>query len=1243
MLRMMGRRILALTAALCLCAGGALGEGVTTPTDLATPAPTETPTEAPAETPTEAPTEEPEEMATEVPTEMPAEEPSPEMTEEPWDEALCDHANEYCEQAPACAAEGCGHIELDANGLEVPVCALGRWLLDRQDALVRGGQGVSAYSMRRNTIDLSLADATLYRSGSYRVSGGEGREARLTIAPSRLAVVTLAEAACAEISLGGGSQLTLSLAGESRVTLMTLGEGCEVRIQEGGALTIDRVDRPAQGAGKIFITGGSVKAGLEENGGRVMNMFPAQGARSVTVEGALKAQGVHGDGNAYLWLNAPAEGRKWAARLNGDVLEVAQEDDVPEAQAPGIVYGQENVLEGDTAYELTGSVPEGTRLVIDRDGVTLLMRDAVFCGEIAAARPYTIHAEGNTDLSAAVLTGDVDIYARGQVRMGRTDGNATYHGGRVTLPEAPAGYRAFDPGMAITAQCATLDGAEIPLLTDENGGIYLPEPAANRTYAITADESAVTVRSIGAKERYFLLTEDAPAADAAGAERFTVEGQGSYVTGAIMAGGDAEAALRSVQLKQDGPVLCLPEGRLTVNVSGDNGLVSQTGDALAVGEGASLTLNVLSGRLLVRHQSSLQGVTLLGNVKVEPEPENPPVCLMIRDGSGNPVPNTPLTVMAGGQRYEMITHFDGTVYLWGLDGLDGRDVAATDGERVYTAVVKGGSAEATPGLTIEEVRLTDTEGAVTVTFRCEGAMSAGVQYVAGDTAVELPDTFVPEAQRAAARDGMATLAVQPGQTVSLRVYATEAENAELTQDSADGFQFSDMVYFTCRRVWHAEEGVADADYTGKPYVLPLMLPEGAQASYTGRRLNHDGLPVEVGDYALHVTIPEGHDQYLPGEFTVPFEIRQLVVDVIPEANLEKYQGEEDPPFGYTVKGLLRGDEVTGALVREEGEEVGNYAFLTRELSAPGYYRLRIAPDAPVFTILPSPGAGGFYGTFEKLYPVKQQILRGDGRKVFVTLNTNSTLTVNHLTMGELMYGTEDNRSRPVSPSLSWNRETDELLLRVRAEAELNDDKGYRTDAAGNPLWTGRYFRISLVNLRHLNRMGVDGISVSNGGAALTVPLADFLSDDMAALVRENGGGAGQVKFRFDLVPVATDYASMDGLRPATSGWQVDVQMLVGKNSFDVTGSLPGLTLAVDLEELAGVLEAIDLYDGDTFPEQFALALKTENGAEKLPCAMVTPYMPDEMEIAAYPQVMMTDRYFHARLSRPGTVYVVHEE
>ena len=169
MLRMKGRRILALAAAFCLCWGCAFGEGITTPTDLETPAPTPVPTDAPTEEPSPEPTEE----------------PSPEPTEEPWDEALCDHANEYCEQAPACIVEGCEHVTLDANGLEVPLCALGRWLLDQQDALQRSGQGIAAYSVRSQTIDLNLADATLYRSGSYRVTGGDRREGAMVRRASR--------------------------------------------------------------------------------------------------------------------------------------------------------------------------------------------------------------------------------------------------------------------------------------------------------------------------------------------------------------------------------------------------------------------------------------------------------------------------------------------------------------------------------------------------------------------------------------------------------------------------------------------------------------------------------------------------------------------------------------------------------------------------------------------------------------------------------------------------------------------------------------------------------------------------------------------------------------------------------------------------------------------------------------------------------------------------------------------------
>ena len=145
------RRWIALALAGCMLSVSALAE-VQSPTDLPpvqrssaeyTPVPTEEPavepTEEPTDAPTEPPAEEPADTPTETPTEAPAEEPAAAPTEEsveqPWDESLCDHANENCVQAPACEDPACAHIGQDAHGLDVPLCAKGRWLLDRQDAL----------------------------------------------------------------------------------------------------------------------------------------------------------------------------------------------------------------------------------------------------------------------------------------------------------------------------------------------------------------------------------------------------------------------------------------------------------------------------------------------------------------------------------------------------------------------------------------------------------------------------------------------------------------------------------------------------------------------------------------------------------------------------------------------------------------------------------------------------------------------------------------------------------------------------------------------------------------------------------------------------------------------------------------------------------------------------------------------------------------------------------------------------
>ena len=100
------------------------------------------------------------------------EEPSPTP---PWDETLCDHANVNCVNAPVCQIPGCAHIGLSKNGLEYPLCDTGRWLLDQQDALTRSGKAAGPMVLRRSggrkVISLETEDITLYRSGTYYITG----------------------------------------------------------------------------------------------------------------------------------------------------------------------------------------------------------------------------------------------------------------------------------------------------------------------------------------------------------------------------------------------------------------------------------------------------------------------------------------------------------------------------------------------------------------------------------------------------------------------------------------------------------------------------------------------------------------------------------------------------------------------------------------------------------------------------------------------------------------------------------------------------------------------------------------------------------------------------------------------------------------------------------------------------------------------------------------------------------------
>ena len=429
----------------------------------------------------------------------------------------------------------------------------------------------------------------------------------------------------------------------------------------------------------------------------------------------------------------------------------------------------------------------------------------------------------------------------------------------------------------------------------------------------------------------------------------------------------------------------------------------------------------------------------------------------------------------------------------------------------------------------------------------------GVSYIAAKQEREVPDTYSDRMQIVYGADGEIRLpGPEAGLMISLRVFASGESDIRLTQDLADHFSFSGIVRHTHRARLKVSGSLSIA-YTGKAYVPPVTLPEGAAVSYKGDNLTDKGLPLEVGSYKLLLTIPEDHPTYLPGTYAFDFQIRKINLLIHPVANLEKFEGEEDPAFPYTVTGLLEEDkgEVKGELTREEGEEAGNYAFDVSGLTAPDCYTLTLASDAPVFTILPAEwdwdeemDFGWNYALGDNLKAVVQQIVRQDGRRLSVEIAAVDTLKISGSTIGKVVTDTVGSTSQIFTPTLSFDSDQETVLLRLRTEPELNEDQGYATDATGHVIWSGRMLKLNWQNLEHLQRMGVDAVSLVNGGASLTVSVSDLLSSSMQSLAKSRGWGLAQTVFQAVVIPSDRIPESVLNLRPLTDGWTMGIFHLV---------------------------------------------------------------------------------------------------
>ena len=95
--------------------------------------------------------------------------------------------------------------------------------------------------------------------------------------------------------------------------------------------------------------------------------------------------------------------------------------------------------------------------------------------------------------------------------------------------------------------------------------------------------------------------------------------------------------------------------------------------------------------------------------------------------------------------------------------------------------------------------------------------------------------------------------------------------------------------------------------------------------------------------------------YISNNFDISYGLGTLTIDpadlTITAEDKSKTFGEEDPALTYTDQGLLGEDTLSGALIREVGEDVADYAILQGSVTAGENYKIHY--DSATLSILPA--------------------------------------------------------------------------------------------------------------------------------------------------------------------------------------------------------------------------------------------------------------------------------------------------
>ncbi len=1202
-----GKRMLALMMALVLCGvtflGCAVSEGEVT-ADF-TEVPTEAPTEVPTEAPTEAPTDEPTDAPTEAPTPAPHDAPTPTPTPEPHDESICDHLSDpLCEHASLCQTPGCAHIGYDSFGLDIPLCPLGEWYLTAFDEPALGEVGGIRLMARKSaptTIDVGQGSATIWRSGVYALTGtGSGS---VTVMDNRVVSLTISGlTSSGTLTLKGGAVANLSAEGQNSLGGIT---GGKLHYLGAGSLAVGSF-----GGSLGRVSGGSLllPGALTASGGKTMLAFPATGATCCTVDGAdYPLSAIHTDGNAYLWL-APPQSGSYRASVTGGVLTVVSGPDAPH---PGstLTVDQDHDLTLSGAYTLTGTGNGGSATVtVNAADITLTLNGltAAHPADLAVNHEATAHFDG-ADEHLRTVSGSATLHLQGagSLTIESLQSPVTAQGsGNIQIKAisgAPlAALCELPVGGTLTAKTrATLDGAAIALLWCGQSA-YLPTPPAGMGYAAMLDGDKLTIISQLSGIQNLPLADTELTITQNGVYR--LQGQkGVETLGKItLAAGlpSVRLILDEVHLSAealltigDGAIVTL-EAPAGVSAATLYGGISLGADAVltVLGEGA-LTISALTPVNTTDHKASvsvqcnLTGIDTLIDLK---EYDRVATVIVVTDESGAVVSDRPVTLKLGdGSPFERKTDAQGRVAVWDRQRVTGVAVAVLS-DAAVTAAILGDTptqpdAPAKPVTPVKTPSITDISAKNNIiVFKTDNAGTAGVVYKVGADTQPIRDGFDPSCAFVPMIGGECEIpALEKGQVVSYRCVAAYEGGAALTEETQDAFAFSEQSAFTAIKSQQRRGLTLKSDDLKKEYddcefaFDTAKVPSRLTVEYLREGSWTKRAPVKVGSYPVRIFVPMQDATFYPGQYDFTVRIQKRVVYVFP-GDYEKMQGESDPEgFDYSYEpSLLPGDQITGRLTREAGEESGNYPYSLSRLSAPEYYELRLAEDAAMFFISERPHS--WIDPMDRIDPVHQVLQFSSGKKLDLILNTTEKLLLGVEEYGSMVIDGIDGKMRPFSPSLRLMPRHDNALLILRAEAELSPDHGYETDRDGRVIYRPRTLLLTLDKIKRLQRQSISHILFELNGTGVMLALSDLRAQAMQDTLHDQQALLTQGRFCVSLEPITGQDDLLPGEESAETAARLSLPLMRVGVSFqtatnqviDVTGALSELTVAFAQDELS---------------------------------------------------------------------------